>query len=461
MTLRDYQAKAVDEIRTLYAKGTKRVLLHLATGGGKTVVFSHILQSLHAKGKSGLMLVRGRELVDNGAGRLEREGVPHGIIMAGRKPTLGQQIYVCSVDTLHRRKLRPPADLIVIDEAHMACSESYKALIADYPNAFVLAVTATPYVDASMRHMADAVVAPIGIQGLIDQGWLVRPRYVVPVEQDLSSCRVENGDYRVADLAELMGRRSVIGDIGRVWGERARGRPTICFAPRVDNSVAIKDMMLGLGVRAEHVDADTPEPIRKRVMADLCEGRLDLVTNVGILCTGVDIPPVSCILMARPTKSLNLYIQQAGRGTRPYPGKTDFLILDHANNVREHGFITDAHEVFLDETPKTKGGAAPIKICRECYAALPVSSRTCPECGYEFVPEEQDDSRDGELEEIEDSLDVRAKSRLKELKRVAKAKGYKRGWIFHVMKAEFGEVIANSLVPKREVPAWVQMKIGR
>ena len=425
----------------------------------KTVIFCYILKALFERKKRGLMVVHGRQLVDQGADRLEREAVPHGIVMAGRKPILNAPIYVCSVDTLRARKLRPPADLIVIDEAHMACSESYKALIADYPDAYILAVTATPYVTKSMRHLADAVVSPIGIQGLIDQGYLVRPRYIVPVQHDLSELRVDKktGDYAIADIAAFFSKSAIIGDICSTWNTFAKGRPTICFAPTIAVSQAIVLQMQEQGIRAAHVEANTPDKERKARMADLCEGRLDVLSNVGILCVGVDLPPVSCILMARPTKSLNLYIQQAGRGTRIHDTKRDFLILDHANNVREHGFITDEHEVHLDGMPKTTRVAG-VKVCPECYAASPNGAAVCSECGYEFTDADRTpDHEDGELAEIEESAEeIQVKSFIKETKRTQKAKGYKRGWIYFQICGKFGLEVTEKYM---KIPDWARGRI--
>jgi len=410
------------------------------------------------------MVVHGRHLVLQAAERLEREGVPHGVLMNGHKTKLGMPLYVCSIDTLRARNMAPPADLIVIDEAHMSTSPSYKAFLGRYPKAYVLGVTATPYMHGSIRHIADAVVAPVSIADLVRDKFLVPPRYVVPVEQDLSHVKVSaTGDYDTEQLSELMGQATVIGDIVANWQRFGEGRPTICFASNVINSQHIVESFARVGVAAEHVEAGTPEAERRRILERVRLGVTRIVSNVGILCTGVDMPHVSCIVMARPTKSLNLYIQQAGRGTRPYGQKRDFLIIDHANNVKEHGFIDDPHEVFLDGFPKKKKGAAApaVKTCPGCFAALAAATVRCGFCGHEFKAGDRASSEDGELREIgSDDIDVQVRSFIKESKRIQKARGYKRGWVYHEVKNRFGAELAERYIPKPQPPPpWVRKKI--
>ncbi len=414
------------------------------------------------RGKTGLMVVRGRELVDQAAARLDREDVPFGILMAGRKHELDMPLYVCSIDTLRARGHRPKADLIVIDEAHMATSPSYRALIEDYPDAYILGVTATPYMHGSIRHVADQVVMPISFGELVEEGFLVPPRYFVPVDHDLSKVKISStGDYDMEQLSAFMEKPKIIGDIVRTWQESAEDRPTLCFAANVANSQALVEAFCEGGIAAEHVEAKTPEDERLAILARLKSGHTKIVSNVGILCTGVDLPHVSCILMARPTKSLNLYIQQAGRGTRPYAQKQNFLIIDHANNVKEHGFIDMAHEVFLDGTPKKKKNSPPpVKTCPICYNVMAVSAKFCT-CGHEFVME-KDKNEDGELREIDvDDFDVGVRSFIKEAKRIQKAKSYARGWVFFQLKAKYGEEVAAKYMPKKKIPDFVLRDIQR
>lgn len=458
--LRPYQKDALTEIRKHYSKSQKKVLLHLATGGGKTVVFCQVLKGARDKGKHAIMVVRGRKLVDQASQRLDREGVEHGVLMAGHKKYAPMfPIQVCSIDTLRARKLRPKADLIVIDEAHLATSKSYMDFIADYPEAFLLPVTATPYTEKSLRHLADHVVKPIKIQELIRQGFLVPARYFAPSLPDLTGVKTTNTsegrDFNNKQLTTVMEDGQLMGDIADHWLTLAKGRPTLAFCVSVSHSKRLTEYLNERGIRAKHVDADSTDEERQEAINALEDRRLDIICNVGIFCTGVDIPCVSCIVFARPSKSLNLYIQQAGRGTRPASGKQDFIILDHAGNVLRHGFICEEKEANLDA--KTKEKAEPVvspKQCEVCFAVY--RGAVCPSCGNQNEAKARKFSViDGNLKELKpEDLDP-IKKYIDNLKRLRKEKGYKQGWVYYQVKEKYGEVIAEKYFPKRFVPDWV------
>lgn len=402
MDLRPYQNAGVDDIRGLLKQGLKKVLLWLATGGGKTVVFSYLMIKSVEKGRRCIMLVRGRKLVDQASKRLFREGVTHGVLMSGHWNFRPQApIQICSIDTMLSKNWRPKADLIVIDEAHQAVSAGYREFLAAYPDAIIIAVTATPYSSKSLRHIADEIVHPITVQELIDQGFLVPPRYFAPSEPDVSKVKVSKstGDYVQEELAAAMDKSSITGDIISHWRKIADGRPTICFAVNVEHSKHIVSQFNESGITAEHCDAETPEKVREEILKRHQLGATKVVVNVGILCTGVDLPWVSCIVMARPTKSYNLYIQQAGRGTRPAPGKSDFILLDHAGNVHRHGFITDEPEPCLEGKKTFSGGGARPRTCKECFAIS--EGFPCVLCGWAPA---RDAPADREILQVEGEL---------------------------------------------------------
>lgn len=389
MDLRDYQQEGVEQIREGFRSGQRRVLFWLATGGGKTHTFSYIMKEAVERGKRCLMVVRGRKLVDQASKRLFHEHVTHGVLMSGHWNFRPQApIQICSIDTMMARNLRPKADIIIIDEAHQAVSDGYKEFMLSYPEAFVVAVTATPYAKKGFEHIADFIVHPITVQELIDRGYLVPPKYYAPSEPDLRGVKVSSstGDYVTDQLADVMDQSQITGDIVSHWQKLASDRPTIAFAVSVAHSQHLVEQFVAAGVAAEHCDADTPESEREKIIKRLVSGETKVVSNVGILCTGVDIPPVACIIMARPTKSYNLYVQQAGRGTRVHPesGKRDFLLLDHAGNVHRHGFITDEPEATIEGQKQVTSLGPKPKTCRECFAIS--DAYPCPLCGWKPEP---------------------------------------------------------------------------
>lgn len=459
MSLRPYQEVGLKEISQHYVSGTRKVLLHLATGGGKTVVFSEALKRTAARGAPAIMVVRGRHLVDQASARLMRERVPHGVLMARHwnyRPN--ELIQICSIDTLMARDLRPPARLVVVDEAHLFLSEGCRDFVASYQDSFILSVTATPYVDKSLRHIADVVVKPVGICELIRDGYLVDARYFAPSSPDLTDVKISAAtkDFEAGSLSEAMQAGSLVGDLVHHWIKHGENRSTIIFASSIGHSKNIVQQFCDNGVKAEHCDADTKDAERKAILGRLERGETRVVSNVGILCTGVDLPFVSCLVMARPTKSYNLYIQQLGRGTRPFTGKRDFIVLDHAGNVLRHGFITEEQEANLDGKLAKKGPPA-IRVCSACYAAF--YGFRCA-CGYEVPLAERERKVlevEGDLAEITElPFEAQVQREIEKLKKERKAKGYKRGWVFYRLVDMYGQEVAERFMPKRKVPAWVR-----
>jgi len=429
----------------------------------KTVVFCEILKSAYQKGTSALIVVRGRKLVSQASLRLDREGVPHGVMMAGHwRNQPNQLIQVCSIDTLYARKIVPKASLIVIDEAQYATSNGYTWFTEQYPDAYFLAVTATPYCEKSLRHVASEIVRPITIGQLIEQGFLVAPRYYAPSIPDLTGVRVSQGDFVVSQLDEILNQAHPIGDIVASWKKLGDNRPTLAFGVSVAHSQRIAEAFNAAGIKAAHVDAATPEQEREEAIKKLETGEIKVLTNCGILCVGVDIPAVSCVVMARPTKSYSLYLQVAGRGTRIHPGKKDFIILDHGGNVLRHGLITEDREGSLDPIPKSKKSSEPdLTNCAHCYAVISARCKSCPSCGAENEKYRREDKSKkpiaAELEEA-DPFHLKVIARRGELRDKKKRHGYRAGWVWHMLKAEFGEDVANKYQPKRQAPDWVRKK---
>jgi superfamily II DNA or RNA helicase len=482
MKLRPYQLSALDAIRRHYGLGTKKVLLHLATGAGKTLIFCQILKAAYQKGTRCLMVVRGKQLVDQASRRLEAEGVPHGVMQADhwrRMPS--ELIQVCSIDTLYRRKLVPKADLIVIDEAHLATSESYMWLIEKYPDAFFLPVSATPHTKRGLRHIAEAVVYPISLKDLTEQGYLVPASYYIPSNPDLSDVEIDRKthDYKTEQLAAKMKSTVIYGHILDAWKRYGQGRPTLAFGVTIEHSLELATMFNAAGIPAAHIEADTPMSERQRLIMQLESGELKVLCNVGVLTTGVDIPRVSCIIIARPTKSYNLYIQILGRGTRIDEGKNDFIVLDHGGCVIEHGFIEDERpcnldgkparpkENFLVRCPVCFHAWNPIEQFRQMFPGVDRVGRDyiCRAefqgqmCGTDVTPGKAESETRHEVIQDEnfEMLEVKTKDELQVIQlqrwlegkiRVMRSKRYKTGWVFYQLRDKYGDSVATNIWEK-------------
>lgn len=422
----------------------------MATGGGKTLTFCTIVKLAHKKNTASLVVVRGVKLIQQASERLTREGVEHGIYQGQSSFGNHHLVQVCSIDTLYRRKIMPPAKLIIIDEAHQTTGNGYKWFLEQYPDAKILAVSATPHLRQGLRHIADVVVYPISINELIERGYLVPPRYFAPDEPDLKDVRVSKGEYNEKDLEMVMRKSALKGSIPEHYKKLADGRPALLFAVSVNHSKQVVEQLNAAGVPAGHVDADTPDKERYLAIGRLISGEIKVLSNVGILTTGFDCPPVSCIIMARPTLSYNLHIQMLGRGTRPHPGKENFIVIDHAGNMMRHGFIEAEPMAELDARPKRKksdGPSEPPMVkCQECAGLYHPSLDKCPYCeainDNKIAKIRTDKS---ELKEITlDSIWIYIERLMQE----AKLRGFEKGWIIHTIERKFGKNILEIYKPR-------------
>jgi superfamily II DNA or RNA helicase len=408
--LRAYQESAIRELHARIAAGRRRIVVVAPTGSGKTIAFARIVADAVAHGRYVLVVAHRRELIQQTYEKLLRTGlreVQVGVLMASdarRRPVAAVQ--VASIDTLRHRP-KPPADLVIVDEAHRELARSYRELRAHYPNAVHLGFTATPYRadNRGLGEFYEDLLVVASIRELIDQGYLVEPRvFTVPADRlpNLAGVRVRAGDYAQDQLDAAVDQARLVGDIVEHWIKHASGVRTVAFAVSVKHSKHIAERFRDAGVAAEHLDGTTPIEERDGILARLESGETLVVSNCGVLCEGWDQPSAKCAILARPTQSTGLYLQQAGRILRPWNGQRA-IILDHAGCAREHGLPQDEREFSLEPEPKRKRGDAlqvPIRICDGCQAVLPARERLCPECGLLFVEERQMPTEtDGQLVE--------------------------------------------------------------
>lgn len=408
MTPRDYQIELIESARASARAGVRRILLTLPTGGGKTVIAAEIINGAVARGSRVLFLAHRQELIQQASEKLDALGIDHGIIQANhwrRRPALPVQ--VASVPTLVNRTLATSPHIIFIDEAHRARAASYQAIVDRYPHAFVIGLTATPIRSdgKGLGNLFQRMVQGPSVADLTARGYLVPARVFAPSTPDLRGVRITGGDYNAGGIQRAMDRPTITGDIVAHWQRLAKNRITVLFAAGIDHSMHLRDAFRAAGVAAEHLDGKTDKDTRRKLLADLAVGRIRVMCSVGVLTEGWDSPPVSCAIIARPTASAGLYLQMAGRILRPYPGKTDALLLDHAGCTIQHGLVDDDREWSLElDRPvvsKPRIDLSLPRVCPECYRVARLGVRVC-ECGYEFSMSDRGnpDVVDGELVEV-------------------------------------------------------------
>jgi DNA repair protein RadD len=459
VSLRPYQLEAVERLRAEIRAGQRKILLIAPTGSGKTVIASHMIVSALARGKRVLFVAHRREILSQTYQKLLDFGVPRESlsIVMGNDPRYrpAAPVQIASIQTLNNRE-KPPADLIFFDEAHRAISQSYLLLAAYYPSAVNIGLTATPWrADGkAMREIYTSLVVVATVAELIASQFLVEPQtWTVPADQlpDLSRVRKSGNDYSEQDLAAAVNHKQLVGDIVEHWLKHAGSKRTFCFAVDVKHSRSIVEQFLARGIPAEHVDANTPACIRAATLERLRAGTTLVVSNVGVFCEGTDVPQVKCAILARPTLSLALHLQQPGRIMRPWQEQSA-VILDHAGNCAKHGLPQDDREYSLD--PRRKRLSAPpasVKTCSSCYAMY--SGSSCPACGEAPLRAEAKpiETVAGQLVEAKTVSTADRKARFEYLCQLAANRGYRPGFVLYSYKSEFGQLPPSQWSARKRV----------
>jgi DNA repair protein RadD len=483
--LRGYQLDVVRRVESEIVAGRRRLCLVAPTGSGKTVIAAALIAKATNRDEHIMFIAHRRELIEQSSRKLHDAGVHHGIIQTGFPPRLGERVQIASIQTLHARAMRarkielPPASLLIIDECHHVRADSYMTLVKAYPKAIVLGLTATPCRSdgRGLGNVFQALVECPSVTELTAAGHLVPSRIYAPVRPDLKGVRVERGDYVESQLAERMNTESLVGDIVSHWHRLGQGRRTVVFTVNVAHSVHVRDEFRRSGVLAEHLDGTTPLEERKRILAGLAAGTVDVVCNCAVLTEGWDRPEASCLVLARPTKSLGLFRQMVGRVLRPAPGKTDALILDHSGAVFVHGFPDDEISWVLHEDRRAEntvhsargqhGHVPALTTCPEC-SAVRFEGRPCPACNWHVVKKPKPvEVADGELGEVSRDRSIRVPQidRLafhRQLAWIARERGYKPGWITHKYREKFGDWprmrSVEPMAPDAATRAWVRSR---
>lgn len=391
ITPRDYQLDGLEAMRNAIRRGVSRILYQLPTGGGKTVVAGFMIQAAAAKGLRVGWFAHRRELIMQPSAMLDRISIPHGITMASHKRYDPQaQVQVLSIDTAVRRDL-PAFDLVIVDEAHHARSDSYTEVIGKLKPKTVIGITATPCrLDGrGLGDIFDEIILGPSVKELTSQGYLV-PAETYSWPAPTQGIRVTHGDYNQKQANDRMSQPQLVGNVIEHWLKRCSDRETIVFASGVGHSKLLASRFQDAGVAAEHLDGTTPTEERDEMIDRLRGGSIRVICNYGVLTEGTDIPNVSCIVNCRLTKSLALWLQMAGRGLRSSPDKRDCIIHDHGGAARLHGLPEQSREWTLTRTADKSSDERPymepvdtIRVCPDCGRVHDRSVLVC-DCGYVF-----------------------------------------------------------------------------
>lgn len=485
--LRPYQEDVLGELKSVVSEGKRRIIIQAPCGAGKTIIASDMIRHAVSSGRRVLFLAHRRELIWQTSDKLKKFEVEHGVLVPGEPYDYGQLCVIASIQTLHARTVRrksmeaPEADLVIVDEFHHAfSSKSWQKILDFYPTKYIVGLTATPInvQGKGMGHMADAMVKCPSIKQLTDEGYLVPAKYFCPSLPDLEKLKVVAGDYVQDQLQERMDQPKLIGDIVENWARIAPDRKTIVFASGVKHSINIMNEFNKIGVKAEHIDGGTDSFERDEIIKRFEKGETQVLCNCAVFSEGFDCPSASALVFARPTKSLLLYLQVAGRILRTSEGKKDAIIIDHAGIVYEHGMVDQDWNWELDygqgktasSISRTKRTKEPKPItCEKCKCVYE-KRLSCPLCGTKpTVKGKVVDTWEAYLKELNAS-EIPEKNPqgqqifYRQLLGYAHETGKRPGWAFYKYQDKFHAKPAWSwrnlpaIEPSLEVRSWIRSR---
>lgn len=372
--LRPYQNEAKTAVFVQWDKGTKKTLLVLPTGTGKTVVFAKIAEACVRQGRRVLILAHRGELLEQAADKIWKTTGLKCALEKAESTCLGSwyRITVGSVQSLMRPKRLsqfPPDyfDSIIIDEAHHCLSDGYQRVLEYFSGANVLGVTATPD-RGDMRNLGqyfESLAYEYTLPAAIRDGYLSPIKALtIPLKLDLSGVGVQSGDFKAGDLGTALD--PYLHSIAEEMAKHCKGKKTVVFLPLVKTSQKFRDILNEKGFSAAEVNGESAD--RKEILRDFDAGKYNVLCNSMLLTEGWDCPSVDCVVVLRPTKVRSLYSQMVGRGTRLSPGKEFLLLLDFLWHTERHelchpaNLICESAEVAKKMTENIEAAGAPVDI---------------------------------------------------------------------------------------------------
>lgn len=358
--LRPHQIEAKAKIFDAWSKYDS-VMLQMPTGTGKTYLFTSLINDiintykLAHKNIKILIVVHRTELLDQISATLNKFGIAHGFIQGAREQYLWKRVQVGSIMSLLTDKnyynvCRQKFDYIIVDEAHHSLADTYIRLFGLFPNAKKLGVTATPWRlnHESFLSLYQYLIVSPQISWFINNNLLSDFDYV-SIKQDSEVQKlvdrsevVSTGDFSNADLDNTFNNQRIRSKLYESYLQFANGRKGIIYAINKCHAAKIAELYSSHGVKAMAIDCDTPRDVRQEMITAFKNGEISVLVNVDIFTEGFDCPDVNFIQLARPTKSLSLYLQQVGRGLRIVEGKEKTIILDNVGLYNYFG-LPDAN----------------------------------------------------------------------------------------------------------------------
>lgn len=450
INLRPYQLALKNKVREAF-KNNKRVILLAPCGSGKTVIASSIMQDAIKKGNKVWFIVHRSELMKQANDTLERYGIPK------------KNIEVYMVQSLAHKldKIKEEPNLIIVDECQHSSSSTYRKIINQYPNAYILGLSATPtrLTGKPLGDIYETIISEVTAKQLIEMKYLADYSYYAPeLNIDFNNIKIKAGDYDTEDVNRAMSKAKIYGDIIKTYKKLANNKKTILYCASIEYSKKMEKLFSENGYKIKHFDGTTPEKERQQIVEDFRNNKIQMLTNVDLIGEGFDVPDCECVLLLRPTQSLNLFIQSSTRCLRKN-GDKKAIIIDYVNNIQKHGLPTMDRQWSLDKKVKeydneNDDGTLRIRVCKECFSTFE-GGDVCPYCGaeYELTAIEIENIKEVQLKKVEEERELKRQQYLSsvadrvqyyesveqcttwaELIEFAKMKNYKPGFAYVMAK---------------------------
>ena len=415
LNLRPYQVKTLDALRKGFASGNRSQILYAPTGAGKTEMAIALLEATNQKGNKAAMILDRIILCDQTSQRLEKYEIEHGVLQAGHwRYRPGENIQVCSAQTLERRGSFPGLQLLIVDEAHQTREHTIN-FIKNNPEVKVIGLTATPFTKG-LGKVYEGVVSTVTTKELVEQNVLVPLRVFIAKEINMEGAKKVAGEWSQQEATQR--GMKITGDIVAEWIKKTHeifGKPvkTIVFCSGVEHGNDLSEKFREQGYNFVAVSYRDDDQFKRDVIEDFSKPDTSIhgLIATDILTKGFDVPDVLIGVSARPfSKSLSSHIQQMGRVMRGAEGKEFAVWLDHAGNYLR--FRNDWDQIFeegvheLDdgkEKPKKEPSEKEKKEskCPVCEALWPTGSDTCTNCGHVRERRNKVEAVPGKLQELE------------------------------------------------------------
>ncbi len=439
--------------------GHKRIVVQQPPRVGKTLIMSDIARRTTLKGNRVLFLIHRKEVLEQAINTFKNQDVNMNLTTMNMVQTLTRRV----------DKLETP-QLILVDEAHHAISKSYRKILDTFPNAYMLFFTATPIRTGheQLDQIADDIIVGQSIKWLTEHHFLAPFHYYALSDIDRSKLRKSKGDYSNSSMDEAISHQ-IYGNIVKQYQRLASGKQAVVYAHSIESAKKIAKQFNEAGITAVEIDGKTDKDTRAKLVQQFRDQQLTILVNVNLFTEGVDLPNVDCVIIARPTSSLSLYLQFATRCLNPREGKVA-TIIDHVDDYLTFGLPDNDHDwkeaiVTKDKRKSKSSNTADIPTivqCNYCFGTFyhdQITKNICPFCGkslqketkeYKIInvnlKEVKNDQVAKHRKEMVNKIlndevmaNIAGKSpaqlhTLKELQMYAKLHNYSAGWAWHQFK---------------------------